>query len=147
MWLPATFDDFVASTAIVDQGTFCVDNSNTKLRIDYVAVSDSIRAKPASSRVMHDIDIRGTNDDHLLAAVAILCPKRGQDAPFRLRKVRYNRGKPKLKPYSSDYANSLKKLPFIEYATEPTTQHFRLTTGIEVTRTPPSRSASQEGLR
>ena len=58
--------------------------------------------------------------------------RRGQ-APFRNRRPKYNRTKPRTKPFSDDYAHALHQMPMVKYVTEPSTQQHLLSINVEGT--------------
>ena len=51
MWLPATFPAFSLSSDPLQQGTFKAGGEKKGVRIDYVAVSDTVEAQRSSARV------------------------------------------------------------------------------------------------
>ena len=69
MWAPSTFEQFAASSDVERQGAFKA-SVERGARIDYILLSDTVDAKPASARVLHECDLRNLSDDHLPVILA-----------------------------------------------------------------------------
>ena len=133
MWLPTTMPDISRSHAADDQCTFKPRAKSKPARIDYVAISDDIHSKEGSARTLGGIDMRNKGEDHIPAGVEIRCGKGGGLAPYRMRKVRYDRTKTKLEPFAKDYSDSVRGQSMLKYETEPTSHQFLLANALETT--------------
>ena len=131
MWLPATFPEFSLSADSLAQGTFKAGGEKKGVRIDYVAVSDTIDAQRNSAKVLHGIDLSGMSEDHHPVAVTIRCSNGGGSAPFRIRKCRHNRLKPRTQPHAADDLDLIEKMPLVRHDTEPTTHQHIFTNNLE----------------
>ena len=130
MWLPSTTPDISRSHAAEDQGTFKPGAKSRPTRIDYVALSDDIQAKVGSARTMKEIVMRNKGEDNIPAGVEIRCGNGGGNAPFRMRRVRYDRTKPKMEPFKSDYKEQLGHRQLVKYEAEPTSHQYLLANAL-----------------